>query len=90
MLTRSRQYNGRDGDAIFDPDEEARDSVARVTSIPCRLKAVIKFGYEDTLNTDLGGEDFNDWIAGVFVHTQAHFRHAESLGTTIEFEVSIM
>ena len=35
----------------------------------------------------LGGEDFDTYIAGVFTHTQAHFRHAASLGTTIEFEV---
>ena len=54
-------------------------------SIPSHLKAVIKFGYEDGLNSEI--EDFDSWIAGVFTHTQAHFRHAASLGTTIDFEV---
>ena len=60
---------------------------AQVTSIPSTLKAVIKFGYEDGMLAALGDETFDSWIAGVFTHTRAHFRHAESLGTTIEFEV---
>ena len=84
----NREFDDKeDDDEIFDPDEEARAHVAQVGSIPSMLKAVIKFGYEDTLASTLDGEDFNAWIAGVFTHTQAHFRHAESLGTTIEFEV---
>jgi hypothetical protein len=74
-------------DEIFDDLEEAGASVAHVVSIPSTLKAVIKFGYEDTLLATLNGEDFNARIAGVFTHTQTHFRHAASLGTAIEFEV---
>ena len=61
--------------------------MTHVETIPSVLKAVIKFGYEDTMQSSLSGEDFDVWIAGVFTHTQAHFRHAASLGTTIEFEV---
>ena len=76
-----------DDDEILDAAEEAGASVAQVGSIPSTLKAVIKFGYEDTLLGTLSGENFDAWIAGVFTHTQAHFRHAASLGTTIEFEV---
>jgi len=76
-----------DDDEIFDDDEEAAANVAQVVSIPSTLNAVIKFGYEDTMDAALSGEDFDEWIAGVFTHTQAHFRHAASLGTTIEFEV---
>ena len=74
-------------------DEELNDALeesvatAAVTSIPSTLKAVIKFGYETGLKNALGSEDFDAWIAGVFTHTRAHFRHAASLGTTIEFEV---
>ena len=48
---------------------------------------MIKFGYEEGMKTALAGEDFDAYIAGVFTHTQAHYRHAASLGTTIEFEV---
>ena len=89
---KNREFDGEatDSDEIFDPVEEARDNAAAVTSIPSTLKAVIKFGYEDTMLGALGGEDFDSWIAAVFTHTQAHFRHAASLGTTIEFEVRIM
>ena len=87
-LLKNREFNDeQDDDEIFDPDEEANANVARVGTIPSVLKAVIKFGYEDTLKSALSGEDFDGWIAGVFTHTQAHFRHAASLGTTIEFEV---
>ena len=87
-LLKNREFNDQeDDDEIFDPNEEANANVARVGTIPSALKAVIKFGYEDTLKSALSGEDFDGWIAGVFTHTQAHFRHAASLGTTIEFEV---
>jgi hypothetical protein len=86
-MNRGEFDDKQDDDEIFDDNEEAIASVARVGSIPSKLKAVIKFGYEDTLKATLNGEDFDAWIAGVFTHTQAHFRHDASLGTTIEFEV---
>ena len=75
-------------DELEDYAEEEMVKSAQVTSIPSTLKAVIKFGYEDGMQAALGDETFDSWIAGVFTHTRAHFRHAESLGTTIEFEVS--
>ena len=86
-MNRDKFDDEEDDDEIFDDNEEANASVARVGSIPSTLKAVIKFGYEDTLQSTLNEEDFNVWIAGVFTHTQTHFRHAATLGTTIEFEV---
>ena len=80
-------YDDRQGDEIKNDQEEKMVSTADVTSIPSKLKATIKFGYEDGMKTALGTEEFDDWIASTFTHTQAHWRHAESLGTTIEFEV---
>jgi len=77
----------QNGDEELNDAEEESVATAAVTSIPSTLKAVIKFGYETGLKNALGSEDFDAWIAGVFTHTQAHFRHAASLGTTIEFEV---
>ena len=56
--------------------------------MPEKLKATIWFGYEDGLKAALGNQDFDTWIQGVLTHTQAHYRHKTSLGTTIEFEVS--
>ena len=32
---------------------------------------------------------FEQWIVGVLAHAQAHYKHP-SLGTEIEFEVSLM
>ena len=75
------------GDEEINDEEEEGVNNINVTSIPSTLKAVIKFGYEDSMKTALGNVNFNSWIASVFTHTQAHFRHEESLGTKIEFEV---
>ena len=66
---------------------ESMAATAIVSSLPSKLKATIKFGYEEGLRQALGTEDFDEWIESVFTHTQAYFRHAASLGTTIEFEV---
>jgi len=74
-------------DEIFDDAEEERASTAQLTNIPSELKAVIRFGYDDTMLDALNGLSFDSWIASVFTHTQAYFRHAASLGTSIEFEV---
>ena len=72
---------------INDKIEEAAKGARLQRSMPTTQKAVIKFGYEEGMKAALGGEDFDTYIAGVFTHTQAHFRHSASLGTIIEFEV---
>ena len=81
------RFVNRNFDEIFDDQVEEQARTAHKSSIPSKLKAVIKFGYEDGLNSTLAGGDFDSWITDVFTHTQAHFRHAASLGTTVEFEV---
>ena len=63
--------------------------MAKLVSIPSKLKAVIKFGYDEGIKTRLGTESFESYIADVFTHTQARFRDA-SLGTEIDFEVSVI
>ena len=83
----NREFDDNQGDEILDDQEEEMVRTAQVSSIPSKLKAVIKFGYEDGLNSTLAGGDFDSWITDVFTHTQAHFRHAASLGTAVEFEV---
>ena len=77
------------GDEEVNEAEETAAENTRVASIPSTLKATIKFGYEDGMLTALNGEDFDTYIAGVMTHTQAHYRHAASLGTTVEFEVCV-
>ena len=85
-LLADRSFDHQEDDEIWDDAIEEKAEKTKVTSIPSVLRATIKFGYDDGMKEELGSEDFNDWIAGVFTHTQAHFRHA-SLGTRIEFEV---
>ena len=56
--------------------------------MPSKLKATIKFGYEDSMKEwlDSNGQDFDSWITGPLTHAQAIYRH-KSLGTEVEFEV---
>ena len=74
-------------DTEVNDDEEERAKNSMAVPIPSKLKAVIKFGYEETMKSALGDEDFDSYIASVLTHTQVYFRH-ESLGTIIEFDVS--
>ena len=78
----------RVGDEEVNDAEEAAAENAESVAIPSKLKAVIKFGYEETMKTALGDETFDSYITSVLAHAQVYYRHAESLGTVIEFEVS--
>ena len=75
-------------------DEEKNDKIeleaakAEVGTIPSKLKATIKFGYDEGWKKAFAGTDFNDWIASIFTHTQAHYKDP-SLGTEVTLEVSI-
>ena len=74
-------------------EEKVQDAIASAPSItqgklPQKMKATIWFGYEDGMKKALGNRDFDTWIQSVLTHTQAHYRHKQSLGTIIEFEVS--
>ena len=75
-------------DENIDNEQETRAVKVSTKSIPSKLKATIKFGYDEGLKADLtsNGLDFESWISDVFPHVQARFAHP-SLGTEIEFEV---
>ena len=77
-----------DEDAEINDEIEFKAAKAEVVSIPAKLKAVLKFGYDEgwTTSPTFGGYDFNEWIVGVFAHTQAHYKDP-SLGTQVTFEV---
>ena len=79
----------REGDEMINDALETAAAGSNPKGIPPVLKATIQFGYEDGMKRylDHNGYEWDSWIADVFVHTQAMFRHKESLGTTIEFEV---
>ena len=74
------------GDELLNYDIEHNAEIAKLTSIPSKLKATIRFGYEDGVKADLGNRNFDSWIQSVLAHAQVYFRHI-SLGTIIEFEV---
>ena len=77
----------RKGDEEINDDIEEASLKAKLVKMPSKLKAVIRFGYDEGIRTRLGNRTFDDWIKEVFVHTQAHFKHP-SLGTELVFEVS--
>ena len=72
---------------VNDELEQLVDSVKKVATIPPKLEASIKFGYDDGAKTQLNGQDFDSYIQGVMVHVQSYYQHSESLGTEIHFEV---
>ena len=75
--------------AIPNNQVEASARSIKVVPIPSKLKATIQFGYEDSMKSALenANQDFDSYISAAFTHTQALFRHANSLGTSIEFQV---
>ena len=79
-------HQSLDGE-INDELEQFVQSVEVTSAVPTRLQATIKFGYEDGMKEALGDEDFLAYIQSVMTHVQSHYRHSESLGTEIEFEV---
>ena len=81
----------QEGDELLNVGIEKEADAAKSTTIPSKLRAVIKFGYDEGMKHRLSrqGKSFETWIVGVLAHAQAHFKHP-SLGTEIEFEVSSM
>jgi len=73
-------------------DEEKNDKIeleaakVEVGTIPSKLKAVIKFGYDEGWKNAFTGTNFNDWIASVLTHSQAHYKDP-SLGTEVTLEI---
>jgi hypothetical protein len=81
-----REFDDQDGDEILNDAEEA-EVQGDTGTLPAALKITIKFAYDQGLKEELGDEDFNNWIAEVFTHTQAHFLQADSLGSSVVFDV---
>ena len=79
-------FQKQNGDEEVNDQEELDADNADVVAIPSKLKAVIKFGYDEGWKKAFKGVDFNKWIENVFAHTQARYKDP-SLGTKITFEV---
>ena len=83
------EFHIENGDEEVNDEEETEAELAEVVAIPSKLKAVIKFGYDEGWKKAFAGTDFDDWIAAVFTHTQAHYKDP-SMGTEVTFEVSFL
>ena len=69
-------------------DLEAALSAEAYTNWPRERYAYVKFGYDKSLNRQLGKERkrFADWVNPVMAHVQSYYRH-NSLPTKIQFKV---
>ena len=74
------------GDEEVNDDIEIKAAKAELVTIPSKLKAIIKFGYDQGWKEAFSGTNFDEWIASVFTHTQAHYKDP-SMGTEVTFEV---
>ena len=74
------------GDEEVNDEIEMKAAKAEVVNIPSKLKAIIKFGYDEGWKNAFAGTAFDEWIAAVFTHTQAHYKDP-SMGTEVTFEV---
>ena len=80
------EFQIENGDEGGNDQEELEADEADVVVIPSKLKAVIKFGYDEGWKNAFAGTTFDEWIASVFTHTQAHYKDP-SMGTEVTFEV---
>ena len=74
------------GDSWISKTERKLDALTRRVGIPSRLKATIRFGYEESAKQKIGSSKMDEWLKDIMTHLNAHYRHP-SLGTRIEFEV---
>lgn len=83
-------HNDTMGDEEVDllVDLEAALSAEGYTYWPRERYAYVKFGYDKSLNRQLGKERkrFADWVNPVMAHVQSYYRHY-SLPTKIQFKV---
>lgn len=77
----------KEGDEMTNDAIEKVVGKATVETIPSVLKATVQFGYNAELEKtfDKNSMSIDSYIARIFTHVQAYFRHP-SLGTQIEFE----
>ena len=69
-------------------DLQAALSADAYTYWPSERYAYVKFGYDKSMNRQLGQErkSFADWVNPVMAHVQSYYRHY-SLPTKIQFKV---
>ena len=76
-------------DEMINDEEEAKADAAALAVFPKRMKAVLKFGYDEGFKDHLAakGETFDGYIESVFNMMQVYWRHP-SLTTEVIFEVT--
>ena len=76
-------------DEMINDKEEAKADAAALAVFPKRMKAILKFGYDEGFKDHLAakGETFEGYIESVFNMMQVYWRHP-SLTTEVIFEVA--
>ena len=78
----------QEGDEMINEKDEEKVYTATPGTLPKKLKASIKFAYDEGMKNALEtkGESFEDYVESVFTQTQVYWRHP-SLTTELIFEV---
>ena len=86
IINRDDEGWHREGDEIINDSVERLVQKAKVSTMPSKLKATIKFGYEDSMKEwlDSNGQDFDSWITGPLTHAQAIYRHESDCNHFLE------
>ena len=79
-------YDEYKKDPSINVQKELNKSRVR-SEMPTKVKVAIKFGYDETMKTQLKGEGFISYMEDVITHNQAYWSHP-SLGTEVIFEVT--
>ena len=78
----------QEGDEMINEKDEEKVYTATPGTLPKKLKASIKFAYDEGMKNYLEtkGESFEEYVEAVFTQTQVYWRHP-SLTTELIFEV---
>ena len=84
------KHNDEMGDEEKNPLDEALAGALASAAVawPLNLYAYVKFGYDNTMKSQLesDGISFGDWVDSVMTHVQTYYQHL-TLPTKIMFKV---
>ena len=76
-------------DLLMELEAEVTAKTGAAMTWPSERYAYVKFGYDNTMKTQLeeDGTSFSEWIDSVMTHVQSYYQHS-SLPTQIQFKVT--
>ena len=63
------------GDSWINKTERELVALTRRGRIPSKLKATIRFGYEESAKQKIGSSKMDEWLKDTMTHVNGHYRH---------------